>query len=623
MTQVPAGFGLQPVIAEARDLTVALDDSAVILSGANLRVGRGEIVALVGESGAGKTTLANAVLGHARAGARIVSGSVQVEGSDLLSLPAEELWRARGSLVAHVPQDPGTALDPLMRIGAHLDEMLSVHARDLKRGERQERIARAMAEVDLPATRDFLKRYPHQLSGGQQQRVLLALAFLLEPRLIVLDEPTTALDPHTEGRMVARVRDLCRRRGAGAIYVSHNLGVVRALAERVAVLYAGRVIEHAAAADLFARPLHPYSRGLVAAELDQHERRMPTAIAGRAPGLWDRPAGCAFAPRCPRATEACQQLPPLADAGYGGAVACVHPVAESAEPRPAVVTALASHDAAPLLAIHDLSARRGNRSILADVAVTLRDGRTTALLGASGSGKTTLSRIIAGIDAAESGDATFRDALLAIDGSGRPIEQRRAIQYVFQNSTRALNPRHAIGTILTSAIRHLDGCDAAGARARAIELLGRVSLGAAVLDRRPADLSGGERQRVAIARALAGRPSLLICDEITSALDLSVQASILRTLDELREGGMTLLLVTHDMGVVRTLADDVIVLEEGRVVEAGTVDAVLDRPISAAGKRLKPVQPEPVFHQALRGVSREAVNAGLHAGDIGCRETRA
>ena len=566
-------------LLHVRDLAVSLEDGTPIVEDINFTVAPGEIVGVVGESGSGKSSIATALLGDARAGAIVSGGSVLVDGRDILSLDEAGRRRLRGSVIAHVAQDPALALNPMRRIGSLLDEELRVHQPELGKAERQARIAEAAADVGLPAGAEFLRRFPHQLSGGQQQRVLLALAVLLKPGLIVLDEPTTALDVSTQARVLATIRNLCRTREIGAVYVSHDLAVVRELVDRVVVLYAGHIVESGSRDQIFGAPTHPYTRGLLDAVPDISGQHAVRAIAGHAPALDERGTGCAFAPRCDLRSASCNGQPALRDFGDRHWVACHHPVRGKREESAIAVRAESSAKDLPALAvIEHVSASYGASPVLVDVDLTLPKGYCTALVGESGSGKTTFARALVG--AVDDVDGAFFYDGRAIPLSGdRDKDLRRRIQYIFQNPFRALNPRQTVGQILRTAALHFFPLRSADADKEVAAVLERVALPPELAQRYPRDLSGGERQRVAIARALICKPELLICDEITSALDVSVQAAIIDLLRQLqKEAGLTILFVTHDLGVVRAVSDFVAVLRHGSIVEQGSVECVLDHP---------------------------------------------
>ena len=567
-------------LLDVRGLRIELASGADVVSDISFCVAPGHILGLVGESGSGKSTIAAALLGHARDGARIVAGEVRIGSIELLSLPTDELRQVRGQLVAHVAQDPASALNPLMRIGAHLHELLEVHEPALRKAERLARILQALDDVGLPAEPEFLKRFPHQLSGGQQQRVLLALAFVLNPRLIVLDEPTTALDVSTQAKVLATVRTLCRKHGVAAVYVSHDLAVVRHLADEVVVLYAGRVAEQAPLRELFEQPLHPYSQGLLAAIPDVAERRPLQPIPGQAPAPGTRPGGCAFAPRCPLATSDCSRHhPALEPQGGQRQLACLRPGEGPAFARASVQPgAELPADAPALLNVTDVNAWYGQRQVLFHASLQLAAGQCLALVGESGSGKTTLSRALAGLGEHAQGELRYEVAALALKARDRSDHQRREIQYIFQNPYRSLNPRHTVGQTLGTAARHFFKLTDEQVQQRVAAALSQVSLQPGLASAYPRELSGGERQRVAIARALICEPRVLICDEITSALDVSVQSTILDLLARLQRSGVAVLLVTHDLGVVRALAQQVAVLRQGVLVETGPVARVLDAP---------------------------------------------
>ncbi|GLO15010.1 ABC transporter ATP-binding protein [Pseudomonas putida] len=572
-------------VLRVSDLRVELAGQVDVLAEVSFSLAAGEIVGLVGESGSGKTTLATALLRHARQGARIVGGHVTVAGQSLLELEGEALRLARGGLVGYVAQDPATALNPALRIGALLGETLLAHQPALPRDAVRQRVGETLLNVGLPDEDAFLRRFPHQLSGGQQQRVMLALAFVLKPKLIVLDEPTTALDVTTQAHVLQTLKRLCRGQGVAALYVTHDLAVVRGLVDRVMVMYAGRLVEVAGREALFRAPAHPYTRALLAAIPDIARRQPLQAIAGHAPAPGQRPDGCAFAPRCARRRAECSVIEPSLLAHTDShQVACLVPEQENKALGEVPVEALAAPGDV-LLEVQGLDVAY-DRQVLFDVSLQVRQGECLALVGESGSGKTSLARAIAGLGENVQGQLRYAGQPLAFAARQRDARLRHQIQYVFQNPYRALNPRQTVGQTLSAPLTHFFGVRGAEARQRVEAVLARVSLPARVADLYPQGLSGGERQRVAIARALICEPKLLVCDEVTSALDVSVQASILALLRRLQGEGLTLLFVTHDLGVVRAIADRVLVLRQGRVVEQGGTGQVLDRPADAYTQNL-------------------------------------
>jgi peptide/nickel transport system ATP-binding protein len=552
-----------------------------VVSDISFRVAAGEILGLVGESGSGKTTVALALLGHARRGLRIAAGTVRLDGADLLRMRPGELRAARGARVAYVPQDPAAALNPALRIGTQLAEALAVHpgAVDDPAG----RALEVLREVRLDATPELLRRYPHQLSGGQQQRVALAMAFSCRPALIVLDEPTTGLDVSTQRHVLETVRGLCRSYGVAAVYVSHDLAVVGGLVTEVAVLYAGRIVELGPAAPVFAGPAHPYTRGLLAAVPSPDRAQELTGIDGQPPRPGQRGPGCSFAPRCALAIDACRQSPPAPVLAAGRAVRCIR-VAEihvTEPPRPAAAARPDPGATTPLLSLRAVSARYGRTPVLSGISLDVPPESCVAIVGESGSGKTTLARCVTGLHGDWTGEITFAGERLPSGLRGRPKEVLRRVQYVFQNPYTSLNPRKTIGQILAQPLEQLLGVPARERPGRVAAVLADVSLSAGFASRYPDQLSGGERQRVAIARALVVEPDLLICDEVTSALDVSVQAVIVAELRRLqRERRLAMLFITHNLALVRSVAQYAVVLRDGAVVEAGPVGQVLEHPAS-------------------------------------------
>ncbi|MEV4320126.1 ABC transporter ATP-binding protein [Actinocrispum sp. NPDC049592] len=540
----------------------------------------GEILALVGESGSGKTTVGTALLAHARRGARIVAGTVDIDGTELLGQPVAVSRKRRGSVVAYVPQDPAASLNPVLRVGYQIREVLDVHESGTP-AQRDERVREVLAEVALPSDEEFLRRYPHQLSGGQAQRVVIAMAFALRPKVLVLDEPTTGLDVTNQAHVLETVRDLCQRHKVAAVYVTHDLAVVGELAHRVAVLYAGQIVEIGTKEEIFAAPSHPYTRALLAAVPSVTEPRVLTGIAGHAPSPGHRPSGCRFHDRCEYQQSECAEVEPPVIEVSGLLSRCLRAEHVRAQPNAVPMAAPAAEcDATDtVLEVAGLSASYGRVEILHDIDISVPRNGCVALVGESGSGKSTLSRCIGGLHDEWTGSILFEGQPVPAGARKRTPQLRKSIQYVFQNPYLALNPRMTVGEIIRRPVILFGLAKGADAEKRVLELLDQVSLPRSAKGLLPVRLSGGERQRVAIARALACEPEVLICDEVTSALDVSVQASIIALLDDLRQTrGLSMLFVTHNLALVRSIATRTVVLEDGRIVEDGPTERVLDTP---------------------------------------------
>jgi peptide/nickel transport system ATP-binding protein len=570
-------------VVDVSDLRVELLGSGVdVVDEIGMQIHAGEVLGLVGESGSGKTTVGMALLGHVRRGGRVGGGAVSVDGRDLSTLGDDELRHLRGGVVSYIPQDPGTALNPALRIGTQLAEVLEAHAADWTEDERRDRVREALAEVALPTDEVFLRRYPHQLSGGQQQRVAIAMAFANRPKVIVCDEPTTGLDVTTQARVLETVRDLCRSHQVAALYVTHDLAVIAELADRVAVMYAGRIVESGPREAIFSAPRHPYTRRLLRAVPDIAGKRTVVGIPGRAAMPGSRPEGCFFHPRCALADdESRSAFPPVTDLGGGHTVRCFHhaEAVQHAEPEGAGQLGPRTVGEDLVLTVRDLDAHYGASHALFRIDLDVHREECLALVGESGSGKTTLARSVSGLHSDYTGQVRLNDDPLPQAARRRSREARKEIQYIFQNPYASLNPRRTIGQTIGRQLQLFYPGSRADTGKRVAECLERVALASSAAGRFPDQLSGGERQRVAIARALAAQPSVLICDEVTSALDVSVQAAIIELLGQLRKDmGLSLLFITHDLALIRTIADRVAVMNKGRIVEQGSVDAILTAP---------------------------------------------
>lgn len=507
------GTGWTENVLRVEGLTVIGRPSDVeIISDVSLTVNRGEILGLVGESGSGKTTLGLSLLRHLKRATQITEGRVWVGERELASLNEQQVRNLRGRAVAYIPQSPASALNPALRLGTQLTEAL--HDDTSTSDQVAERVREVLREVALPDDPAFLRRYPHQLSGGQQQRVAIAMAFVGRPDLIVLDEPTTGLDVTTQAHVLETIKAMTREYGTAGVYISHDMAVVADLADDIAVMYQGELVEHGRTEQVLSAPRHEYTRRLLMA------------------------------------------VPLLRTSGH------IEPAPRTEE---------------PLLRIFELSAGYGRTRVLEGIDLSVSRGECVALLGESGSGKTTLSRSVAGLHHQFEGGLVFDGQALAGTSYRRTAEQRRRIQYVFQNPYEALNPRKRVRDQILGPYRHLVGRpdDPDLVVAQALE---RAALPASYGERFPEQLSGGERQRVCIARAVATRPDLLVCDEITSALDVSVQAEIVKLLRSLQDDGMALLFVTHNIALVSNIADRVAVLNKGRIVEYGPVGQVMSAP---------------------------------------------
>ncbi len=580
-------------LLEIESLTVALPPGAArshAVEQVSLSLEAGEMLCIVGESGSGKSVAMAAVTGLLPAGLRVTGGRVRFEGRDLLAASAGEMRALRGLRIGTVFQEPMTALNPLMRVRDQVAEVMQVHGRPAPRS----RVVALLDSVGLPDPERLARAYPHQLSGGQRQRVMIAIALALEPAILVADEPTTALDVTTQMQILRLIRDVQQRRGTGVVFITHDFGVVAEIADRVAVMQSGVVVEQGRAADVLGAPQHPYTRRLIAAVPHAAFARGAAARAGTLADAAAMPAGSTTG--TPGAGGGAERDP-------AGTIVVLGPP-EAGEPAPSIDVALAAlrqaassrvsappgaaasevAAAAPLLVVERVRKTYGGgfggRTVVAvrDASLVLARGETLGLVGESGSGKSTLARCLVRLVQPESGVMRFDGTDLRPLGRRGWQPYRTRIQMVFQDPFASLNPRRRVGDIVSEGpVAH--GVSRDEARARTAELLGLVGLDAGAAARFPHEFSGGQRQRIGLARALAMRPELLIADEPVSALDVSVQAQVLALLAELRARlGLTMLFITHDLRVAAQICDRVAVMRRGEIVEQGLTARVFSQP---------------------------------------------
>ena len=580
-----------PPALELEDLDVVYrvrGTERIVLRSVSLSVGPGEAYGLVGESGCGKSTTALAVVRYLPRNGRVSGGSIRVAGSDMMSLSREQLRRMRADQVSMVYQNPADALNPSIKVGAQVAEVFRVGG--AARGEALERAREALERVQIADPGQVLTRYPHQLSGGMQQRIVIAMALAKDPALLILDEPTTGLDATVEAEVLDLIAALQADFSTAVLFISHNLGVIRKMCERVGVLYAGKLVEEGPVEAILHDPRHPYTVGLIRCIPRggaRKDRGRLDSIPGFLPSLGEDLPACVFAARCALAQPICTSEEPSAHhAGEGHFSRChFH---ERARELPRLIPAEldrpleVDRGAEPLVTIDDVARvfHQQGQDIhaLAGVSATIWPGETLGLVGESGSGKTTLARALLGIVPPTRGTVALDGRVLPAL-SRRSQEDVRKLQIVFQNPDSALNRRHQVRRILLRALLKLGGLTGEPAEARLLELASQVRLSERYLVVRPNALSGGLKQRVAIARAFAGNPRLVVCDEPTSALDVSVQAAILNLLVELQaKERVAYLFISHDLGVVRYISDRIAVLYLGRLMEVGLAEVVFSGP---------------------------------------------
>ncbi|HEY0315753.1 MAG TPA: ABC transporter ATP-binding protein [Sphingomonas sp.] len=609
-----------PDALRLEDLSVAYrvgTRERTVLKGLSLRIGPGEALGLVGESGCGKSTAALAAVRYLARNGRVSDGRVLIEGRDLMALNPAELRGLRRRTVAMVYQDPGRALNPSLRIARQIGEVFEISA-GLGRAEARERGMEMLARVQIANPARVMAAYPHELSGGMQQRVVIAMALAINPTLLILDEPTTGLDATVEAEILDLIVRLRAEYATALLFISHSLSVIAHVCDRVDVLYAGELVEEGPAATLFARARHPYTVGLLRCLPERgrtkHQGPLDT-IAGFLPAPGAVTQGCIYAPRCPIARDLCRtQRPPLADLG-GRASRCRFPDEAPDMPRETAPTPPPAPPAAertrPILHVRNLSKtyQADGKSFQASHAIgfDLWPGETLGLVGESGSGKSTLARLLLGLATPDAGSVIELDGVPAPARARlRPRAQLRALQIVFQNPGLALNRSHTVRRLIGRALR-LVSPSPRERESKLRALAHEVRLTDAQLDERPRRLSGGLKQRVGIARAFASEPAIVVCDEPTSALDVSVQAAILNLLVDLQaRQNVSYIFISHDLGVVNYLADRVAVLFLGRLLEIGPTRAVLSAPHHPYTEALVSASP------ALASADADAARIRLH-----------
>ena len=606
-----------------------------VLRNVSFEMQRGETLGLVGESGCGKTTFGMTLLGHLRPGGQVLAGSVRFEGVDLFSLGPDELPNIRGQRVAVIPQSASSSLTPTMRVGDQIAEVLTLHL-GLSGSSLRERLLELLTQVHLPQVDELARRYPHELSGGQLQRVAIAMGLAGKPELLVLDEPTTGLDVTTQAHILDLLREIQQSTGTAMLYISHDIGAIARVCDRLAVMYAGEIVEDGAITEVFAHPVHPYTRGLLGSVPRLSYAGLPRAMAGRPPAPGEHAVGCAFVPRCAFADETCTTIDPSLeptdrDGKIPHLVQCHHwprVVASEASGQMQDLKARINQavEPEPLLELAEVDityAKRGLAAFLqrwrgepeppttvSGFTITIHRGETLALVGESGSGKSTIARTIAGLLPPRDGRISFGQQDLASVVESRPAEMRRKIQIIFQNPDASLNPRHTVKQLLDAPLRLYFKTDREGRLERTGSLLEEVRLTPRYLERHPGQMSGGEKQRVAVARAFAAEPDLVLCDEVTSALDVSVQAAILELLAGLQaDRGVAYLFISHDLAVVRAIADRVAVLYQGRMCEVGPVEDIYAPPYHPYTETLLAAVPEPVPGARARLLAKDVQEA--------------
>ena len=569
-----------------------------ILKNISTSINQGETVGIVGESGSGKSTLALAMMGYVKHGLFPISGECMFHSNNLLEMENKELESIRGRKIAMIPQNAGQSLTPNLKIGYQIDEALRLHT-DLKKIERDEKISELLNKVRLPSPEIMAQRYPHELSGGQQQRVAVAMALAGSPELLLLDEPTTGLDVTTQAHVLELLNHIAKETGTSMVYVSHDLGAIAQVSDRVIVMYSGEIVLDGPVRSILKNPIHPYTFGLLKSIPKLTLPGLPNSMSGSQPQPGSIKNGCSFYERCEFSDKNCKVNSPTLEfiEDLKTSVRCFKhsqlfnlnkldlQKVKSIENRILKNEILDLSNVSISYAkqkFFDQLFNKFNDSnpTVKDINININKGETLALVGESGSGKSTILKSIAGLLKTKDGQIKFdKDKILSNDLKQREPSYLRAIQLIFQNPDESLNPNHTVEEIVSQPLRLYFGLKGQELKEKIIEVLDKVRLGEFYLTRYPRQLSGGEKQRVAVARAFAAKPDIILCDEVTSALDVSVQAAVLNLLQELKEDfGTTYIFVSHDLAVVRAISDRVAVLYQGRLCEIGLSKNVYNFP---------------------------------------------
>ena len=583
---------MSEIIQNVKNLSIGFrskkGEEILILRNISTNIKKGETVGIVGESGSGKSTLALAMMGYVKHGLYTIGGECEFNSSNLLAMNSRELEKIRGRKIAMIPQNAGQALTPNLKIGYQIDEALQLHS-NLNKQQRDEKISELLNKVRLPSPDTIALRYPHELSGGQQQRVAVAMALAGKPDLLLLDEPTTGLDVTTQAHVLELLKFIAKDTGTSMVYVSHDLGAIAQVSDRIIVMYSGEIVLEGPSRSILKKPIHPYTFGLLKSIPKLSLAGLPESMPGSQPQPGSISRGCSFYDRCNFSSERCKNNSPELEylEDLKTSIKCFNykNLINDNEVNQNVKKINTKSQDKEILTLSEVSISYAKQKLLdqvfnkitddnptvKDININIKKGETIALVGESGSGKSTILKSIAGLLRTKDGVITFdQNRKLPSDLKLRNPNELRIIQLIFQNPDESLNPNHTVEEIISQPLKLYFGLKGEELKKNIIELLEKVRLGEFYMSRYPRQLSGGEKQRVAVARAFAAKPDIILCDEVTSALDVSVQAAVLNLLQQLKEDfGTTYIFVSHDLAVVRAISDRVAVLYQGRLCEVG------------------------------------------------------